>query len=112
MTQTNDNRFIFHPSIVQHESNYTVLLVDATKEEIEALALFCSTSERSYDVYLYRGSIDDLRWLSSVSNSSDQILIRNSSKVTITGAGDIIHYSQERELIDHFRNFEITSNLS
>lgn len=79
------SRFITHPDTVQPNTNHTILLIDADKTDIETAGLFCKVSNKEYDIYLYKHDLSDLQWLSAVANLSDHILIKEDSKVNITG---------------------------
>lgn len=76
------SQIITYPSTVDKSTNTTVLLIDASTGDIENVGLFCKVSKQNYDVYLYRHSVDDLQWLSEVSNRAEYIFIDENSSIT------------------------------
>lgn len=80
-----NSRVITYPSTVDKSNNHTVLLIDANEGEIENIVLFCKVSNQNYDIYLYRNEIDDLHWLSHISQNIDHTLISSTSKITAPG---------------------------
>jgi len=107
MTQTN-SRFITPPDTVYPDSNHTVVLVDATPEDIEKINYFCNASNKNYDIYLYKGDYDDLQWLGAVTNLADHVLINESSQVTISGIGNQSKFSLN--VLEYFQKFDDNSN--
>jgi len=103
MKNQTPSRFITYPDVVNSTGNHTVLLVDADLDDVANLATFCSLSRRDYDIYLYKGSQDDLQWLSYVNNLSSKTFIREPSEVTITG---VERYSSIDRLKDYFTNID------
>jgi GTP-dependent phosphoenolpyruvate carboxykinase len=86
MTNQIPSRFITYPDTVKTCNNHTVTLIDADLDDVANLATFCTFSKKDYDIYLYKGTSDDLRWLSWVCDQSSKIFIRQGSQVTVTGA--------------------------
>jgi hypothetical protein len=68
------SRFITAPDIVEKENNHTVVIVDASQQEIEDIALFCKVGKMFYDVYLFRSDEDDNKWLNSILTNADFVL--------------------------------------
>lgn len=77
-----NSRIITHPDTVEKE-NRTVLIVDATRDEVENVALFCQVSKLNYDIYLYHREIDDVKWLSKVLSHCDIILVAQNSPILV-----------------------------
>jgi hypothetical protein len=101
MEKLTNSRFITYPSTVDKANNHTVILIDATTEELTRLERFLKISSIDFDVYLYQGELYDLEWLNYISKSADHILIKDSSQVSVT--------SSERyttEPLDYFEKIE------
>jgi hypothetical protein len=81
MEQLSNSRLITWPSTVEKSTNHTVVLVDATSDEIEEIAGFFQISHTNFDVYLYEGTSGDLEYLNHISNSADQVIINEISNV-------------------------------
>ena len=81
-----NSRFITYPSTVTKDTNHTVVLVDASDHDIEAIGLFLAASVQNFDVYLYEGENHDLEWLNYISSAADHILINDASQVKVTDA--------------------------
>ena len=78
-----NSRFITYPSVVEKETNHTILLIDAATDDIENIGLFCKSSIKDYDIYLYRADLQEAEWLATVANLADEILIADGSLVSI-----------------------------
>jgi hypothetical protein len=96
------SRFITYPSTVEKSNNHTVILIDATAEELVRLERFLQISKINFDVYLYKGEYYDLEWLNHISNLADHILIKNDSQVRVT---DAERYTTEP--LVYFEQFEV-----
>lgn len=108
MTQTN-SRFITHPDTVYPDGNHSVVLVDASTDDIENIGYFCKVSNKNYDIYLYRGDLGDLQWLSAITNLADQVLVNETSLVTITPPERLTKFGSSQQLEDplaYFQNFD------
>ena len=80
------SRFITYPSTVEKSNNHTVILIDATAEELVRLERFLKISDTNFDVYLYQGEDYDLEWLNYIHISADHVLINDTSQVKVTDA--------------------------
>ena len=96
------SRFITYPSIVEKSNNHTVLVVDATAEELARLERFLKVSVENFDVYLYVGSTGDLEWLNHINPLLDYTLVRDNSQVSITNSE---RYTTEP--LDYFEQIEL-----
>ena len=96
------SRFITYPSTVEKSSNHTVILIDATAEELIRLERFLKVSTVDFDVYLYRGEDYDLEWLNHVHKSADHVLINHASQVSVT---DAERYTIEP--LEYFEQYEL-----
>lgn len=105
MEQLINSRLITWPSTVEKSINHTVVLVDATAEEIEDIANFFRTSHANFDVYLYEGTQGDLEYLGHVCNNSDCVLINNNSNVQVENI-DYVRYGTDCELESLFSYFK------
>lgn len=69
------SNFITPPDFV-NDDNYSVLVIDATWDEVETIALWCqSASNQCYNVYLYNDLMDDREWLSQAISCSNAIVM-------------------------------------
>lgn len=93
-----NSRFITYPSTVEKESNTTIVLVDADMDDIASIGSFCQTSHKNYDIYLYKHDLDDLQWLSLVSNLADKVLLNEQSKVTILNLAQLSKFGSQQEI--------------
>ena len=100
------SRFITYPSTVEKSNNHTVILIDATAEELTRLERFLKISEKNFDVYLYNGDYYDLEWLNHVNNFADHILIKDNSQVNVT---DAERYTTEP--LDYFEQIEFDKSV-
>lgn len=94
--------------MVEKEDNHTVIVVDASKEDVEDLGLFCKFSEKNYDVYLYKGETGDLEYLASISNNADQILINDTSSVSVQSQ-NVLRFGEHgdiHQILDYFNRKE------
>ncbi len=82
MEQT-ESRFITFPDI-EPKQEHIILIVDGTDRELNAVEEFCQTSNDIFDIYLYFAEDDDLQWLSQVAEIADDILVRETSLVTVS----------------------------
>jgi hypothetical protein len=96
------SRFITYPSTVEKSNNHTVILIDATAEELVRLERFLKISTVDFDVYLYRGEDYDLEWLNYVHKSADHVLINHASQVSVT---DAERYTTEP--LEYFEQYEL-----
>jgi hypothetical protein len=72
------SNFITPPDIID-----TILIVDATKEEIETCAEKCKLVDRPYNVYFYHIDMQDYNWLTRVVDRCDVVLQQEDSQVPI-----------------------------
>ena len=66
--------FITPPDFV-HNDNHTVVLIDATDQQVNDLAEFCRTASISYNVYIYRNGMNDIHWLNSALALADAFIV-------------------------------------
>jgi hypothetical protein len=93
-----NSRIITYPSIVEKQSNNTVVLIDASVDDVENISLFCQVSNKDHDIYLYKQDVNDLIWLSSITNAADCVLIAEDSTVLIDNVGQIQQYGKNQRL--------------
>lgn len=93
------SNFITPPDIIQ-----TILIVDATADQIEAVADKCRDAETSYNIYMYRADMNELNWLVDVSKKADVILKQEDSEVPVL---DYIKFGEKQNFIknpvDYFK---------
>jgi len=107
-----DSRFITYPSTVEREDNHTVVLIDATDDEINDIGEFLTQSVKNFDVYIYQSDLYDLEWLNSIGKTANDYLINDNSEVTITP--DSIRYGVGLELdkpLDYFKKLDKEFNI-
>jgi ornithine cyclodeaminase/alanine dehydrogenase-like protein (mu-crystallin family) len=63
------SNFITPPDLIE-----TVLIVNATEEEIKECADACRNGDRAYNVYFYHTDMQDFTWLAEAVQRSDIIL--------------------------------------
>lgn len=95
--------------MVEKEDNHTVIVVDAAKQDVEDLGLFCKFSEKNYDVYLYKGETGDLEYLANIANGADQILINNASQVAVQSQ-NVLRFDNGK-ILDYFNRKEREQSL-
>lgn len=78
MSNQKNSRFITYPSVVDAE-NPIVVIVDADSQDIKRVGLFCKTSLRDYDIWLYRTDLNDKSWISAALDRSIVLLQRAGS---------------------------------
>jgi len=72
------SNFITPPDFVD-----SVLIVDATKEQIESVAQHCKDAQIPYNVYLYNSAMNDLNWLGQAIDRADTVLLAQDSPAPI-----------------------------
>lgn len=95
-----NSRMITYPDTVEKSRNHTLVLIDAEIEDIARCGMFCATSVKDYDIYLYKGDLNDLQWLAAVSDRADRVLLNESSEVTITNDKRVLRIGQHQDLPD------------
>ena len=105
METLTNSRFITHPSLVDKTLSHTVLIVDATEDEVENLGWFCKASNKNYDLYLYRHELADEKWLNDTLKRADSVLQKDTSSVIIQNT-DSTKFSNSVELLTLFENFD------
>ena len=98
-----NSRFITYPSTVDKEINRTILLIDATVDDIENIGLFCKSSNKDYDIYLYRDGLQEIEWLTTVAKLADEILIANDSTISIDFPATVYDTSP----LKYFQEFDL-----
>lgn len=71
------SNFITPPDYVE-----SVLVVDASQEQVQAIANHLQTARVPYNVYLYNSEMNNNEWLSAVSSRVDIILKSRGTEVT------------------------------
>lgn len=100
-----NSRIITYPDTVEKSSNHTVILIDAAIEDIARCGLFCATSQKDYDIYLYRSDLNDLQWLAAVSQRVDRVLLNETSQVTIKHDPRLVKIGEHQEIPDALEYF-------
>lgn len=103
--QTLNSRIITYPSKVEKNDNHTVVLIDATDDDIERIALLLETSFHNFDVYLYEHNMFDLDWLRQVTDLADKVLRLDESSVIISNCNKVENY-QPNQMFRYFEHFD------
>ena len=72
------SNFITPPDLIE-----TVLVVDASEEDIKSLAEGIKTIGKPYNVYFYNAEMKDYNWLGKVMDRSDIVLMHQDSQVPV-----------------------------
>jgi hypothetical protein len=72
------SNFITPPDLVS-----SILIIDATKEQIESCARYCADCKFAYNIYLYNTDMNNTNWLGQVVDRVDTVLIQEDSAVPI-----------------------------
>jgi hypothetical protein len=67
--------------------------------------MFCKTSQKDYDIYLYNGESSDLEWLYSLDKLIDKVLINETSSVIITGS-PVTERRKSQDMLAYFQDFD------
>lgn len=66
-----------------------VTLIDPTQSEVEAVALYCSGIESTFNIYVYLTEMNDIEWLTKAIGESSAIVI-NTVQNSLSGFKDRI----------------------
>lgn len=91
------SNFITPPDFVD-----SILIVDATKEQIEAVAACCKDGSVPYNVYLYSTDMQDLNWLGQAIQRVDTVLLHQNSDAPILNYIKFGADQQLKEPADYF----------
>jgi len=72
------SNFITPPDLIE-----TVLVINASTEQVDACAEACRNSDRAYNVYFYHTDMKDVHWLGQVVQRSETILQAVDSEVPV-----------------------------
>ena len=72
------SNFITPPDFIENDLP-TVLVVDASWDDVEILALYCQTSNYVYNIYLYQDIMFDLEWLNQAAERAHAIVMNSES---------------------------------
>lgn len=72
------SNFITPPDLVE-----TVLVIDASEEDIKSLAEGIKIVGKPYNVYFYNSEMKDFDWLGKVIDRSDIVLMHKESQVPV-----------------------------
>lgn len=99
------SRFITYPSTVEKSQDHTVVIIDATREDIKNVGWFCKTSDKDYDIYLYEENLGDLQYLGYIVDRADRVLIHEDSEVTIKNFSKLTKIGNHQEIVNAFDYF-------
>lgn len=105
METLTNSRFITHPSLVDKTTSQTILIIDATEDDVENVGWFCKASNKNYDVYLYRYELNDEEWLNSILTKVDKVLQKDSSTVILNNI-DVVKFNQSVRLLEIFEKLD------
>lgn len=106
-----NSRIITHPSIVDVSSNHTVVLIDASDFDIENISIFCSISDKNFDIYLYYHDLSDFEWLTTISERASCVLLSETSKVDLPNCDKLVRFGEHQQLTTPLKYFENQENL-
>ena len=66
--------FITPPDFVTND-NHTVVVIDATDQQLDQLAEFCRTANVSYNVYIYCNGMNETDWLNTALSEADAFVV-------------------------------------
>lgn len=72
-----NSNFITPPDIVE-----TVLIINATEEQITELNSVVKYCTQPYNVYFYNDAMNDMRWLARISNIADTVIEADKTNPT------------------------------
>lgn len=70
------SNLITPPDFVK-EDNETVTIINASTDDIEVLANFCKTADKSYNIYLYKSEMQNSNWLNEAISLSKHIIVND-----------------------------------
>lgn len=68
------SNFVTPPDFVS-DPLHTILLVDATPEELERVAMICKVIGTDFNVYAYRADMQNVEWLLEAALRADVIIV-------------------------------------
>lgn len=71
------SNFITPPDMVE-----TVLIMNATEEQITELNAVIKAGATPYNVYFYNEAMNDMRWLARISNRADAVIEADKTNPT------------------------------
>jgi hypothetical protein len=92
------SNFITPPDLVE-----SILIIDATEEEILACAESCKATGKPYNVYFYNYTMKDYNWLSTVIKRVDYTLIAETSDVPVISSTKYGPGSELKSPADYFK---------
>ena len=72
------SNFITPPDFVDNHLP-TVLVIDASWDDVESLALYCQTATQLYNVYLYQDIMFDTEWLDQAVQRAHAIVFNSET---------------------------------
>jgi hypothetical protein len=72
------SNFVTPPDLIE-----SILIIDASQEQIEACAVQCENAEIPYNVYFYNADMKDYDWLTQVVERVDTTLLQENSEVPV-----------------------------
>lgn len=71
------SNFVTPPDFVE-----TVLVLNATDEQVAELARIVKAGNKPYNIYFYNDAMNDLRWLARVSNMAKLVIEADKNNLT------------------------------
>lgn len=72
------NSNIITPPDFIDSNAHTVLLIDPSQIEVEAIALYCSGTDEAFNIYVYLSQMNDTEWLSTAMQKSSAIIVNTT----------------------------------
>lgn len=92
------SNFITPPDLIE-----SILVVDATEEEIKACAESCKAAGKPYNVYFYNYAMKDYNWLSNILQRVDYTLVAEGSDVPLLESTKFGPNSEFKGPADYFK---------
>lgn len=73
------SNFITPPDIVD-EVKPNIIVINADEKEVELLVLFAQHSDKYYNIYLYQDSMQDTKWLDTVVQKCDAVIMNDANE--------------------------------
>lgn len=80
---------IITPPDFINDGSHSVLMIDPVQAEVEAVALYCSSVDVVFNIYVYLAEMNDTEWLVNVLPRVDAVII-NTVPNGISGIKDKI----------------------
>ena len=88
------SNFITPPEIVD-----SILIIDATEQQIHACADRCKNSDLPYNIYFYNQAMNNIPWLEAVTARSD-VILQDIDSTVLAGNHRLIKFGSAQQLLE------------